>query len=337
MQKWFLRGILLVFILIGCSKLFKFPVGPKMILEGTVLQTNEESTLISLRLDLNTDDLNKTYDDWMSGNYNLLLVNSLSSVEIGDEVKLLLKGEILETYPARATVKKYEIIEKKEVFQNITDKEVIESDQSYNKDLLAVFPNKIGLTQEYHGYAEYGYFQTLIQAEDMGNGYELNFNGKIMDGMGEFEPRLFTLQYEITNESVVEQIVNYDLYNLLEDELLLHSIIPHKIILKTPLEVGNSWIETFSYKGKDYNAKTMITRIELNSDEKQEYETLTIVEGIEHGKLGTYKENRIFTEGSGMTAFSNLFSSESIRDDKVDSSDDFYLFGFNLSHEQMIQ
>ena len=36
MQKWFLRGILLVFILIGCSKLFKFPVGPKMILEGTV-------------------------------------------------------------------------------------------------------------------------------------------------------------------------------------------------------------------------------------------------------------------------------------------------------------
>ena len=66
MQKSFLRGILLVFILIGCSKLFKFPVGPKMILEGTVLQTNEKRlTLISLRLDLNTDDLNKTYDDWI--------------------------------------------------------------------------------------------------------------------------------------------------------------------------------------------------------------------------------------------------------------------------------
>lgn len=334
MQKWFLSGIILVFIFIGCSKLFNFEMRPNVIVEGTVLSVNQDTTLISLRLDLTTEDLNKTYDEWMNRDYKLLEVSALSTVEVGTEVKLILKDGILESYPARATVKSYETIGKVEVSQVLTDKEsVIESDRIYHEDLLGIFPKTVGLIQGYHGYGEYGYFQRLVRAEEVGTSFELNFEGQIIDGMGGFEARLFNLKYQVDSHSVVEHIVNYDGYNPFEDELLLHSIIPNKVILKTPLEVGNSWIESFSYKGKDYLAETVITRMSLNTDGKQEYETSTIVEGIEYHDLGIYKETRVFTEGSGMTSFNNLFSLEVLDN----SPDDLYIFGFSLGHEEITQ
>lgn len=338
MQKWILSGIIVVFVLIGCSKLFKIEVAPDLVIEGTVLSTHEDLALISQRVDLKVEDLQKTRDEWMNGGYNLIEISSLSGVEVGMKVKVVLNGEILESYPARGSSKSYEVIGRVELTEDTTESNlVMESVKPYHSQLLAIFPQTLGLTQMYHGYAEYGHFQKLVKAVEKGNIFELNFEGQMMDGIGDFESRTFTLKYEIDDQCVVEYINNQDHYNQLKDATLLNSIIPNKVVLKAPLEVGTSWFETFPYEGSDYTAKTVITRVELNQDEKMEYETLTTVEGIEDYYMDTYKEIRIFTEGSGMTSFSNLFSLEAVGVDydELDQSEDLYIFGFNLSNEEL--
>ena len=105
-----------------------------------------------------------------------------------------------------------------------------------------------------------------------------------------------------------------------------------------PLEVGNSWTQTFSYQEKEYTAMTEIVRIETNKDGRVTYETFTTVADIEGDYNGCYKETRVFTTGSGMTSFSSLFSFESIGTDDEDfeQSDDLYLFGYSLSAENII-
>ena len=145
----------------------------------------------------------------------------------------------------------------------------------------------------------------------------------------ESESRVFQLTYEITNQAVIEHIYNEDPYNQLKDERLLNSIIPNKVLLKLPLEVGNSWTEKFSYQEKEYTAMTEIVRIDTNEDGKLTYETLTTVAGIE----GDYN-----TTGSGMTSFSSFFAFESTGTDDEDfeQAEDLYLFGYSLSAENII-
>ena len=128
------------------------------------------------------------------------------------------------------------------------------------------------------------------------------------------------------------------MYNQLKDERLLNSIIPNKVLLKLPLEVGNSWTEKFSYQEKEYTAMTEIVRIDTNEDGKLTYETLTTVAGIEGDYNGCYKETRVFTTGSGMTSFSSFFAFESTGTDDEDfeQAEDLYLFGYSLSAENII-
>lgn len=337
-QKWILSGIILVFVLIGCSKLFKFEETPNVVVEGVVLSVSDNTVLMSLRLDLTEEDLNKRYEEWMNGSYDLMEISSLSDVRVGMKLKVVLNGEILESYPTRATAKSYEVIGEIEANEDLMDEElVMESVEPYHDQLLNIFPKTVGLTQSYNGYAEYGHFQKLIKAEEKGSIFELSFEGQMLDGIGDFENRTFTLKYEIDNQSVVEHINNQDQYNQLQNETLLNSIIPNKVVLKAPLEVGTSWLETFLYEDQHYTAQTMITRVELTEEGKMQYETLTTVEGIEDYYMDTYKEIRVFTEGSGMTSFSNLFALESVGVDYEESeqSEDLYIFGFNLSYENL--
>ena len=337
-KKWILSGIILVFILIGCSQLFKFEETPNFVVEGVVLSVSDDTALMSLRLDLTEQDLNKSYEEWMNGSYDLMEVSYLQDVKVGMKLKVALNGEILESYPSRASAKSDEVIGEVEASEDEAGNElVMESVEPYHAQLLSIFPKTIGLIQSYNGYAEYGHSQKLIKAEEKGNIFELSFEGQMMDGIGEFENRTFTLTYEIDNQSVIEHINNQDQYNQLKNEMLLNSIIPNKVILKAPLEVGTSWFENFVYEGQDCTAQTVITRVELTQEGKMQYETLTTVEGIEGYYMDTYKETRVFTEGSGMTSFSNLFSLESVGVDyeELEQSEDLYIFGFNLSYEKL--
>ncbi len=336
MKKWLVSGIVIVLVLIVCSQLWK--IKESMKIEGTVLQVNESSVLLSQKDGITSEDLLKTYDEWMVGDYDLISVSNLEDVDVGMILSIVV-GEIAESYPAQAQAKSYEVLNPIELSVQEEQEEIVMAPQNpYSQQLLDIFPKTVGMKQMFNGYAEYGHLQTLKTTKLLGSIFELQFDGEMIDGRGDSSQRLFQLTYEITDQAVTEHIHNQDAYNQLDDERLLNSIIPDKVLLKLPLEVGNSWFETFAYQGQEYTATTEIVRIETNDDGKVEYETLTTVKAIEGYYNECYKESRVFTTGSGMTSFSNLFSLAAVGVDYEGSeqSEDLYLFGYYLSNEDIV-
>lgn len=335
MKKWVVIVGVGVICLLGGLRLWVDEREPLIIIEGTVLEVNATGTLVSKRDNLSSKDLVKTYDEWMKGDYELVFISNLDDIEVGMGIKVIVEDEVAESYPARIKAKSYEIIKQIEITK---DSEEIMSlkESSYNQQLVKIFPQTIGLQQLFSGYAEYGHVQTLKEARETETTVELLFEGEMRDGRGDSEQRIFQLTYEVTDEAVIEHVQNSDPYNQLHNSTLLNSIIPNKVILKLPLEVGNSWDETFSYKGQQYTARTEIIRIDLLENGEKEYETLTTVKGIEEYYQECYKENRVFRTNRGMTSFSNLFSLECIdlEDQDLEQSEDLYLFGYYLSAQQ---
>ena len=336
MKKWLISGGILILILLGCSQIWQ--VDNAMTIEGTVLQISEASVLLSQKKEISMDDLVKTYEEWMEGDYDLISVSNVEGAEVGMKLRVIISGTIAESYPSQTQAKSYEILNQLQIPKEESDEMTMAPENPYNQELLDIFPKTVGLNQLFNGYAEYGHFQTLKKAQEFGSVFQIIFDGMMTDGYGESVDRLFQLTYEITDEMVIEQIYNEDPYNQLKDSRLLNSIIPNKVLLKLPLEVGNSWTQTFSYQEKEYTAMTEIVRIETNKDGRVTYETFTTVAGIEGDYNARYKETRVFTTGSGMTSFSSLFSFESIGmdDEDFEQSDDLYLFGYSLSAENII-
>lgn len=336
MKKWWISGGILILILLGCSQIRQ--VEQSMAIEGTILQINESSVLLSQKKGINADDLAKTYKEWMNGDYDLISVSNVEGAEVGMILRVMIEETIVESYPAQAQAESYEILNYIQVPKEEGDEMVIAPEKPYNQELLEIFPKTVGMNQLFNGYAEYGHFQTLKMAQEFESVFHITFDGMMMDGYGDSEERLFQLTYEVTDQTVIEHIDNKDPYNQLKDQRLLNSIIPNKVLLKLPLEVGNSWVETFVYQGKEYTAMTEIVRIKPNEDGKLTYETSTTVANIEGDYNVGYKETRVFTTGSGMTSFSSLFSFESIGTDDEDfeQAEDLYLFGYSLSAENIV-
>lgn len=336
MKKWLISGGVLLIILLGCLQIWQ--VEHSMTIEGTVLQVNENSVLLSQKKGISSEELVKTYEEWMDGDYDLIFVSNVEGAEVGMKLRVIIGGITAESYPSQVQAKSYEILNQLQIPKEESDEMIIAPKNLYNQELLDIFPKTVGMNQLFNGYAEYGHFQTLKTVQEFGSVFQITFDGMMTDGYGESVERLFQLTYEITDEAVIEKIYNEDPYNQLKDPRLLNSIIPNKVLLKLPLESGNSWTETFSYQEKEYTATTDIVRIETNEDGKLTYETFTTVAGIEGDYNGRYKETRVFTTGSGMTSFSSLFSFESIGMDNEDfkQADDLYLFGYSLSAENII-
>lgn len=340
MKKWLWSSVIVivVLVLIGCLKIFELQMTNLYIIEGVVLDIDDNGVaLISQKEDLMWTDLNQSYDNWMAGNYDLIYVSHLEGAQIGMKISITLKGEIAEIYPARATATQYQVMGMIEAEDQSTSQLVIQAVEPYQEELLNIFPQTIGLMQVFNGYAEYGHVQKLVKAEEKGSLFELTFEGQMMDGIGDYESRQFEIMYQIDHQSVIEKISNQDCYNRLKDEALLNSIIPNKVLLKIPLEVGNSWIEIFPYEGNDYTAKTTIVRAEVNNEGKMEYETLTTVESMTDFYANTYKESRVFVQGSGMVCFSNLFSLDEVGVEYSSSeqSEDLYMFGYGLTNQEI--
>lgn len=331
MKKWLIIAGLFLLILVGCVKQFKQE--NEVIIEGTVLQVQDSTILLSKRSDLSQKDLNKTYDDWLLDNYDLMVISNLDGIEVGMILRVWIEDNNLEIYPVQAKGKSYEVIHQIEVVNDDSESTASPLDQSYNQQLRDIFPKNEDANQLFHGYGEYGHFQKLNTIQSIGSNLQLLFDGYMMDGRGDGSERSFELVYEITDEEVIEHIYNNDPYNQLENERLLSSIIPDKVILKSPLELGNSWSQTFIYKEKEYTALTEIVEVNTNDKGKSEYETLTTVCGIDGYQEKCYKESRIFTEDSGMTSFSNLFF---IDNNKTNEQEiELYLFGYQLSSENI--
>lgn len=226
----------------------------------------------------------------MDGDYDLIFVSNIEGAEVGMRLRITIEGTMTESYPAQAKARSYEILNQLQIPKEESDEMVIASENPYNQELLDIFPKTVGMNQLFNGYAEYGHFQTLKTVQEFGSFFQIIFDGMMMDGYEESENRIFRLTYEITVQVVIAKIYNEDPYNELKDSRLLSSIIPNKVLLTLPIEVGNSWTETFGYQEKEYTATTEIVQIETNKDGKLTYETLTTVARIEGDYNGCYKE-----------------------------------------------
>jgi|GEM_PF-1749907 len=78
---------------------------------GTILQVENGYALVSRRTDLTEKDLLKSYDDWFFGNYDLIYMGPLYDVEPGMKVKFTIHEPVTLSYPPRANIKSYQIID----------------------------------------------------------------------------------------------------------------------------------------------------------------------------------------------------------------------------------
>lgn len=319
---FFISGVIAVILL---GSLFLNKKGDPVIFEGMVLVSLESEVLISKRQDLTIEDLKLDEQSWLSGDYELVTVKNISGASPGMIVRVQAKKMELDSYPQQAFADSYEVLEHRYVL-----------DEEMKVDsLIELFPTEVGYLQRFSGYGEYGHTQTLSSVSESEDATIIEFKGNMRDGYGQSESRSFLLTYEVSDQEVIEHVQNQDSYSVLKQDNLLSSIIPNKVVLRAPLEVGNQWTEDFIYQDETYQATTEIVRKGLDADGFLVYETLTTVPNMNKDSQVTYKEMRRFSVGSGMTSFNNVFSftpsTESEED--LNQAEDVYLFGYTLSSE----
>lgn len=188
----------------------------------------------------------------------------------------------------------------------------------------------------YDGMAEYGHLLTLERVDKAeGEDTVFVYQGVMNDGYGDVDgTRSFVLTYTLTEDTLIESITNRDPQRKFEDERLLNSIIPNKVILKGALKTGTTWTETFEYEGKSYQALNELT-IQMTEEGKTRYQVDTIVENISGFMNETYKEVRVFEEGLGLVSFTNTLPLDYFGEDYQAeyTEEEFYLFGYSRSAE----
>lgn len=225
------------------------------------------------------------------------------------------------------SIEKNENIKEEDTSQDIEEEEnekdnsnKLTKEEVFNKykDFLI---NNNGKSQ-YRGYAEYGYdlSKPTINTKES----YIEYTGVISDGYGEDDRGLrdFTIRYDtfVIDKyfKIIENITNRDYMN--ENKNSLNSIIPNYIVIYNKMDIGTHWEQDFEYKGKTYTAKTRV--MASNNDM---YKIETIVKDINGFYDNTYKEERVYERGFGLTSFSNTPNYE----EGTDFSD--LLFGYNLN------
>ena len=80
---------------------------------GTVLKLGAEQALLSRRTDLTEADLQKSYLEWLSGDYDLIYLEPLPDAEVqpGTLIRFVLRAPETHSYPSRAFLESYEILD----------------------------------------------------------------------------------------------------------------------------------------------------------------------------------------------------------------------------------
>jgi len=323
MKNWFKRGLVLV---VGLGAVIGFEHWYfRETLEGIVLRVDDgERVLLAQNLDLNEDDFKKSYVEWFLGDYELIEITNVEGVESGMRLSVTFDGRTLSENALTVSALDYEVLD---VAFSVVDSAVpasIQSTVEQNGELARIFPVEVGLLQVFGGRDSYAFVQRLNHVEEVSGALQLYFEGHANTGTA--DSRGFNLMYQVEGDSIVEYVRNFDEGSYFGDGVLLHSIIERKTVLQSPLEVGNSWSETFSFEGRLHEATTTIVRVEENGDGNLEIETATVVEGIEGFPDERYEEERVFVEGSGLTRFQN---SPRLGENTI------FTYGFSLVTEKM--
>ncbi|SHH17502.1 hypothetical protein [Tepidibacter thalassicus] len=176
------------------------------------------------------------------------------------------------------------------------------SEKLYSDELLKYFPSVEGTVLNYCGVLEYEQTLTLNNVIDNDKEIKLNFKGEILDqSEGEGLPkkdRILETEYIIGKNSVKEVQKNLN-------RRYSQSVIREQVVLKLPIEKGNTWNQKVVVDGKEYTAQTKITDVFKDDKNKSIVKTETVIKGIENYPENTYREIKIFKEGKGLVEFKN--------------------------------
>lgn len=194
----------------------------------------------------------------------------------------------------------------------------------------------------YFGLAEYAHVGQLAKTSENEQQGIYQFNGSFQDGSG--IPGDFKVQYIFDYQAgtVTEKVTE----NTRAKTNEVNSKIHDPIILKLPLETGNTWQQEITFAGEKKTMTATIVSIGYENrtfygQRKNGQPVLTVrylVEDVPGYFENTYVEERRFQKGWGMIGFSNLMKG----DLGITSKDDEYkieeailqnMFGYSLAKE----
>lgn len=166
----------------------------------------------------------------------------------------------------------------------------------------------------YYGMAEYSHTGQLVKISDNDQETVYQFNGSFQDGSG--IPGDFKIQYIIDKAkgAIQEKVIENTRANINEVNSKLHN----PVILKLPLEVGNTWEQEVVFLGQKRNMRARIVSMYYEgrtfySQMRNNQPVLTVqymVEGIPEYFQNTYFEERRFQKGMGMIGFSQIMKGD---------------------------
>lgn len=183
--------------------------------------------------------------------------------------------------------------------QNIEndEREIIDIKDENTEILKTLLPEKIGYRWVYNGFAEYGNVMELKEINYETPDYRYVLQGEVED-MSDGES---TADFSVKLQYLLK---NGELVQIKEEELMMDSIFDNLILIKAPLEVGNSWSQkAVDKEGNQFEVKGTITKIELENGNKV-YEIK-----YEYGDGGLFELRRI-KEGVGTIQFQKPFVSD---------------------------
>lgn len=194
---------------------------------------------------------------------------------------------------AKSNGENHEIID--EVENN--EPEITNIQDESNEILKNILPVQTGYRWIYNGFAEYGNTMILKEINYEAPDYQYVLEGEVEDMSGGESSADFSvkLQYLIKKGAIVQ---------VKEEQLMMDSIFDNLIIIKAPLEVGNSWSQmAVDKEGNQLEVKGTITKIELENGKKV-YDVK-----YEYGDSGLFELRRI-KEGVGTILFQKPFMSD---------------------------
>ena len=110
-----------------------------MTIEGLVLQVDPNSVLLSQKKEISSEDLVKTYEEWMDGDYDVIFVSNVEGVEVGMILRVIIEETMTTSYPAQTQAKSYEILNQLQIPTDESDEMIMAPENSYIKSYLIFF------------------------------------------------------------------------------------------------------------------------------------------------------------------------------------------------------
>lgn len=204
---------------------------------------------------------------------------------------------------------------------------------------LNAFLPPLGESLRYFGLAEYAHEGQLVKISEDREKAVYQFNGTFQDGSG--IPGDFKVQYifDYRNGAIQEKVIE----NTRSGQNEVNSKMHDPIILKLPLEVGNTWQQEIVFNNEK---KIMTATIVSVAYEGQTFYTqmrsghpvVTVRYMVEDAPgyfEDRYVEERMFKKGFGMIGFSSLMEGDLDIEDKddlyqVDQAIINHMFGYGL-------